>query len=340
VVFACVPAATFLANLLPWWRSSVPGAAVTLAVLTFVVPMAAVALAGPWRHALLGPFGAVSAMTAAVLATDAATGSQLMISSLMGVQPVVAGRFYGFSNPAFALFATGSLLLAIAVADRLVPHGRRVAAVAVAGVGLVATVIDGAPGLGSDFGGPPAIIPAFAVLALLVAGVRVTWRRALGIAALTLAVLVTLSVLDWLRAPADRTHLGRFVQTVMDGGAWPVIRRKGEQNLRILFGSWLSVLLPFAVGFVVLVLARPVAWGVRPLQLAYDRSPVLRYGLIAFGVMMFLGFGLNDSGTAIPAVAATVAIPLLIAASVRALELQDDERRQAAGRGGVAASRR
>jgi hypothetical protein len=325
VVFACVPAASFLANLLPWWRSGTPGLAVTGAVITFVVPMAAFALLGPWRSALLGPMGAVGAITAAVLAVDAATGSRLALSSLMGVQPVVAGRFYGFGNVAFALFATGALMLAIAAAAELLRNQRRQAAVAaVVLIGVVATVIDGTPGIGSDFGGPPAIIPAFAVLALLTAGVKINIRRMLLIAVVTIAVIVALGVLDWLRPAGDRTHLGRFVQTVMDGGAWTVVQRKGEQNLKLLFRP-LSALLPFAVAFVVLVLARPVSWGVRPLQLAYDRSPILRSGLVAFGVLMLLGAGLNDSGAAVPAVAATVAIPLLIAASVRALELQDGE---------------
>jgi hypothetical protein len=334
VVFACVPAASFLANLLPWWRSGTPGLAVTGAVIAFVVPIAALALLGPWRSALLGPMGAVGAITAAVLAADAATGSTLTLSSLMGVQPVVAGRFYGFGNVAFALFSTGALMLAIAAADELLRRGRpRAAVAAVVLIGVVATVIDGTPGIGSDFGGPPAIIPAFAVLALMTAGVKINIRRVLVIAAVTIAVIVALGVLDWLRPAGDRTHLGRFVQTVIDGGAWTVVQRKGEQNLKLLFRP-LSALLPFAVAFVVLVLARPVSWGVRPLQLAYDRSPILRSGLVAFGVLMLLGAGLNDSGAAVPAVAATIAIPLLIAASVRALELQDGERptpAQAAG---------
>jgi len=260
-----------------------------------------------------------------VLAADAVTGSHLILSSLMGLQPVVAGRFYGFGNPAFSLFATGALLLAIAVADTLVRRDKRLlAASAVAVIGLFTTAVDGTPGIGSDFGGPPAIIPAFAVLALLAFGVRVTLRRAALITGGTVAVIVLLSLVDWLRPAADRTHLGRFVQTVIDGGAWPVLKRKAEQNLRILFTSYLSALLPVAVAFVVLVLSRPVSWGVRPLQLAYDRSPVLRAGLISFGVMMLIGFLLNDSGASIPAVAATIALPLLIGASVRALELADD----------------
>ncbi|GLY26731.1 hypothetical protein Kisp02_00960 [Kineosporia sp. NBRC 101731] len=326
VVFSCVPAATFLANLVPWWRYEHAGLALTGAVVLFVVPMALIAHLGPWRHALLGPMGAVGGMTMLVLGADVMTGSHLQLSSMMGLRAVVAGRFYGFGNPAFSVFATGSLLLAVAVADTLVRRGRSLAAAAaIAVVGVAATIIDGMPGWGSDFGGPPAILPAFAVLALLAYGVKVNWRRALIITAGTVVVIILLCVLDWLRGPDDRTHLGRFVQTVIDGDAWPVLRRKATQNLRILFGSYLSALLPVAVAFVVLVLARPVSWGVRPLQVAYDRSPVLRSGIIAFGVMMLIGFAMNDSGSSIPAVAATVALPLLIAASVRALELADTD---------------
>jgi len=337
VIFASVPAATFLANLLPWWRAGMPGLAITGAVIVFVIPVAALALLGPWRHALLGPMGAVGAVTASVLALDVITGSHLVLSSLMGMNPVVAGRFYGFGNPAFAVFVTGSLLTAIALADWQVRlgHPRRAAGIVVL-IGIAATICDGTPGFGSDFGGPPAIIPAFAVLALLVAGIRINWRRALLIVGVTLAVIVSLSLLDWARGPGDRTHLGRFVQTMFDGDAWPVVQRKADQNIKILFTSWLTLLLPFAVAFVVLVLARPVTVGVRPLQLAYDRSPVLRHGVIAFGVLMLLAAGLNDSGLAIPAVGAMVAIPLLIAASVRALELQDAERLETA----IAAARR
>jgi hypothetical protein len=337
VIFACVPAATFLANLVPWWRASYTGWTVTALVAAFTVPLALIATLGPWRNALLGPMGAVGGMTAAILGIDVCTGSHLQLSSLMGLQPLVAGRFYGFGNPSFALFATGLLLLALAVADWLIGRGEtRRAVVAVLAIGFIGLVVDGTPGLGSDFGGPPALIPAFAVLALLLAGVKITWRRVLLIVGVTVTVLVVLAVADWLRPADDRTHLGRFVQTVIDGGAWPVIKRKGQQNLRILFTSWLSAMLPFAVAFVVLVLARPVAWGARPLQLAYDRSRTLKPGLIAFGVLVLLGFLLNDSGSAVPAVAATIALPALIAASVRALELSDSARLDAA----IAAVRR
>jgi hypothetical protein len=44
VVFATVPAATYLANLVPWWRYDLPGLAVSGAVLLFALPMAVLAL--------------------------------------------------------------------------------------------------------------------------------------------------------------------------------------------------------------------------------------------------------------------------------------------------------
>jgi hypothetical protein len=41
-------------------------------------------------------------------------------------------------------------------------------------------------------------------------------------------------------------------------------------------------------------------------------------------LLLGIGFAVNDSGTVIPAIGATLAIPLVIAVSMRALE--DDER--------------
>ncbi|HEX8496063.1 MAG TPA: hypothetical protein VF661_02620, partial [Actinomycetales bacterium] len=243
LVFAAVPVSTYLANTVPWWRFDSPLLVIVLVVTGYVVAVSLVAQLGPWRRLPLGPFGAVAGLTSLILAVDIITGSRLQISSLMGLQPVVAGRFYGFSNVTYALFATGGLLLTVAVADHLVARGRRrLAAVAVAVLGAVVTVLDVAPIWGSDFGGPIALVPAFAVLALLVLGTRLSLAKAAAIAGGTVTLLTVVSVVDWLRPAAERTHLGRFVQTVMDGGALQIIGRKAEQNLTILFGSVLSVL--------------------------------------------------------------------------------------------------
>ncbi|MFP5347454.1 MAG: hypothetical protein ACLGIA_10550 [Actinomycetes bacterium] len=326
IVFASVPVSTFLANLVPWWRTGHDLLAVVAAVAFWTALVAAFAMLGPWRDHRLGPFGAVAGVTAFVLAVDVATGSHLQLSSLMGQQPLVAGRFYGLGNQQFALFATGALLLATALADAALNAGRRRLAVwVVVVIGVLAVVIDGTPGIGSDFGGPPAIVPAFAVLALLVAGVRLNLRTLLLVGVGTLAVVVTLSVLDWLRPPENRTHLGRFVETVLNGGALTVIERKLTQNWDILTSSPLSLLVPFGAVFVGLVLMRPVAWGAPALQRTYEHAPTLRNGLFALLVMLAIGFAVNDSGTVVPAIGGVLAIPLLIAASVRTLELADEQ---------------
>lgn len=207
VVFACIPAATFLANLLP-------GGGPTIQAWPLPLQASCLLSRWPWSptsapgSTRFWATGAVGAMTMFVLGADVVTGSHLMLSSLMGLQPVVAGRFYGFGNPAFSIFATGALLLAIALADVLVHHGHRaLAAGAVGAIGIAATIVDGTPGWGSDFGGPPAIIPGFVVLVLLVLGVRISVRRAASITVGTVIVIASIALLDWLRGPEDWTHL-------------------------------------------------------------------------------------------------------------------------------------
>jgi hypothetical protein len=294
--------------------------AIVVAVAAYALVIFALATLGPWRRHPLGDVSVVAVVTLAVLALDVMFGSRLQLSTLMGLQPVVAGRFYGMGNVTYALGATAGLLLATALADRLVrADRRRQAGLIVVAVGAFVVVVDAWPAWGSDFGGPPASIPAFAFLTFAVLGIRLNVKRVLLILLGTVAVVSVVSILDWLRPPEDQSHLGKFVQTVIDGGAWDVMKRKLAQNMDILFSNLLSLLVPVGVLFVVLVLLRPSSWGANALQRAFDRSPVLRAGLLSGLVMWVIGFSLNDSGTAIPAVSATLAIPLVIATSITAL---------------------
>lgn len=327
---ASIPVATFLANLTPWWRVQPPSYALSALIVAWVAVVTSLALLPHWRSWLLGPLGVVSAVTAGVIGIDIATGARLQVSALMGVSPVLGARFYGFNNQAFALFAAATILLAVAIANPLVQRGQRVrAAAVVAVIGVAATVLDGMPGLGSDFGGPPALVPAFAVLALFAAGVRVSWVKAVGILIAGAAVVVGLAVLDWLRPADAQTHIGRFVQTVLDGGVWQVISRKASANIQLLLsGGGLTLLAIAGVALVVLVLGRPLrtmasapdggpfGWlsaGAPLTQLGTD-APMLRPGLIALGLVLGIGLAVNDSSVVIPAVGIAVVVPLLVAA--------------------------
>ena len=138
---AAMPAATFLANLVPWWRASTNTVALVAMLLVLVLVLSGVltlvCLQGPWSSSSLGPLAAMSAITAGVIGIDLLTGSRLQISSIFGLQPLVGGRFYGMGNVAFALYAAAVLLLCAAPLGRMalieIPLGNGKGGNAVAG---------------------------------------------------------------------------------------------------------------------------------------------------------------------------------------------------------------
>ncbi len=326
--------ASYLANLLPWWRADSPLLALLAVVVPLALAVALLAVKAPMIFARWGstrraaprdgedhreerqvgapavpgpaaPAALVCGFVAAALLGDLLTGAGLQISSVAGYSPLVAGRFAGIGNVAFGVLAA-SVLLATAVLARR--------ASAIAAVAAVAVAVDGAPSWGSDVGGVLALVPAFFLLAMLRTGRRVSIAR---LAAATLAgaaVVVVLALADWTRPAAQRTHLGRFVQDVADGTAGELLQRKAAAVFGLLFLSPVTALLPLLVAAVVYLVARPPA----PLRVAFDASPAWRQGLLALGLACLLGFGLNDSGAAIPALALCVAIPATAAVAVRA----------------------
>lgn len=320
--------ASYLANLVPWWRSPAP----LLTLLAVVVLVSTAVVAGATTHSatifdllpatrrggrarledrrgrrgwLLRPVGVVCAFTAGVILLDLLTGAHLQMSSVAGYSPLVAGRFAGIGNVAFGVLAACALLATAALTR---------GAWVVAAVGVLVVVVDGAPPWGSDVGGVLALVPAFALLALLVSGRRVTAGRLL-LAGLAGALVVTgFALADWSRRPADRTHLGRFVQDVLDGTAGTLLRRKADAVLDLLFASPVTALLPLVVAAAVYLVVRPPS----AVQQAFSVAPAWRSGLLAVGLAAGIGFLVNDSGAAVVALALTVVIPATIAVVLRA----------------------
>nr|WP_262840627.1 hypothetical protein [Sphaerisporangium corydalis] len=321
VAAGAVAVSTFLAQLVPWWNLPHPMAALIATIAASAGLLAALAFAGPWRAHVLGPLTVVAAVTSLALMIDVMTGSRLQVNAVTGYEPVTGGRFYGFSNIAFAVYATGTILALASVAQVLMERGRRAVALAVCLVyGLLAIFADGWPGWGADFGGVPAFVLGFAVFMLMLSGRKVTPGRLVVVAAGGAALVGVIAVADWLRPSEQRTHLGAFVQQVADGEALPVVGRKLGAMLGTL-GNWqLTALSLAALAFLFFVLARPSRWGVSALGLAYTGAPALRAGLFGVLTTALAGFLVNDSGIAIPAMALTVAVPLTLAASIRALQ--------------------
>lgn len=324
---AAVPAATFLANIIPWWRTSWPMLAIVAAVATWTAIIAIVALVGPWGSSALGPVAVVSLVTVLVIGLDVMSGSRLQLSSLMGLQPAIGGRYFGMGNVPFALFVTSAIFFATVVANHFLASGRRVAAAASVGIVLsIALVINGAPMWGADAGGPLSLPVAIAFFVLTLLGVRLTWTKWLGLFVATGVIFLTVAFLDSLRPLEQQSHLGRFFESLGGGNAWDIIFRKAQQNWNVLTGNYtLTMLVPFALAFVIYVLARETSWGSRALQRSFDRFPALRPGLLTTLLALTIGFFVNDSGVAIPAVGATIAVPLLIAINVWVLRNEPDE---------------
>ena len=324
---AALPVATFLANVVPWWRTASPTFTLTVVIFTIITLILLITLVPRWRSTLLAPMTTVSTITAFVIAIDIATGGQLQISSLMGVQPTVAGRFYGFNNTAFALFLTTSVLFAAVSVNSLVAQGRRkLAAGVVATIGAIAVFLDGMPSIGADFGGPPALVPAFALLCLQAAGVKITWKKILLVLVSAVLAVTAFAAIDYLRPAQDRTHLGRFVETVLDGGFFTVVGRKLSANLST-FTNPLSLVAIAGVLVVIVGMGRPIRdarknlqgesahWLTEgtPMSQITARAPMFTPGVMAAVVGLIIGTLVNDSGVVILGVGISILSPLAIA---------------------------
>jgi len=300
--------ASYLANLVPWWRAELPLAALLGVVVALSVVVAASAMhvgrSAAWGSSPAQPAGLVCGFVAAVLLGDLVTGANLQLDSVAGYSSLVAGRFAGIGNVAFGVLAASLLLAAAALTRRLA------SLVVVAGI---AVVVDGAPRWGSDVGGVLALVPALTVLVLLRTGRRVTAPRLLAAALAGAGVVTAFALLDLARPAQDRTHLGRFAEDVADGTAGQVLERKAEAVFGLLFANPVTALTPLMVAAVVYLVLRPPD----PLRRAFEASPGWRHGLFALGLASLVGFAVNDSGAAVPALATAVALPATLAVVLR-----------------------
>lgn len=192
---------------------------------------------------------------------DAAAGTPLAFNNPLGMNAVVAGRFYGVSNTAFALVA-GALVVVIAGVWEVLGGGRRSALLVTALLGGAALLVDGAPQLGADVGGALTLVPTLAFLAAGLANLHLSWRRWLAIGAATVLVVGGFAVVDLLR-PGEPTHLGRFARQVADGSAAGVLGRKAYA----LVGPFVTKpVMAAALACAVVIVAAALWWGRRQVR--------------------------------------------------------------------------
>ena len=162
-----------------------------------------------------------------------------------------------------------------------------VIAVAVIGFGIV--ICEGWPSMGSDFGGVIALTLPVLWLVLVLSGIRITPWRLLALAGAAVVAVGLISVVDWARGPDRRSHLGNFVQRILDGDALDVVARKAV-------ASWATIAHPYGVASIVLAVTVWVVAIRFVVPAVGDDFSTLRsvvHAVMATGV---LGTLLNDGG--------------------------------------------
>ncbi len=237
-----------------------------------------------WPRAPLVP--AATAIVA--YAVDLAFGSPLIIRSLLGPNPRSGARFYGLGNE---LESTLAALLLVALGALLWGRGRsRSSAAIVATAGAVFAVFVGAGQLGADVGGVITVGAGVAAATLLMLPGTPSRRTILLAAAVPVAALAGLALLDL--ASGGNGHFTRSVLRADSPAAlWDVVERRYTLAFNVLTRGVMPL--------VTLVTLLAVAYAIRHRERVFAPlrgSPSWRAALIGGLTGSVAGALTNDSG--------------------------------------------
>lgn len=314
-VFAtAAPAGTFLANLVPWWQYAHPALWEYAMSAAWTAVIGVVALRGPWRRDPLGPFGAVSLFTLVVLALDVMTGSRLELESPFGLSVLEAGRFYGIGNEALGIYGMAALCAAAWLGIwGLRRYSKRIGLALVGAVGALAVVVSGWPGFGAKVGGTIAMVPCFALLLMVLAGIRLNGRRIALVAVSGLALFAVFALINYAFPITGKSDISSFTGNTLHGHGNGLLNRKIGSNIGSLTVNAYSPVVPVTVILAGLMLWRPSWFRLSTAPRAYRAEPRLPAVLGILWLMPVLGWFADDSGVIVAAAALPFGLPLGIA---------------------------
>jgi hypothetical protein len=199
-----------------------PGAAVEYIMITALcLGLAALTdLLVAWPRAPLAP--ALVVLVAIVV--DALAGSQLLVRSLLGPNPILGARFYGIGNE---LKSGLAVLVLAAVAAALYPATRSArGASAMLAAGIVLAVVEGSARIGAGVGGVILVIAGAALAAAMMLPGAVTRRRVLIVTISPLVGLLALALLDLATAHGGGHFTGSILHARSAGDVRDVIVRR------------------------------------------------------------------------------------------------------------------
>ncbi|NHN57224.1 hypothetical protein G9U51_15740 [Calidifontibacter sp. DB0510] len=122
VGLGAVPAASYLANVLPWWRWTPGPLWFGLIVLAWAGLGAAIAYAGPWRRSVGAPSLVLAGLTIALVVSDALHDSPLQLGTPLGLRTLATGEHRGIGSAAAGVLV-GCVVLLLAAVMRRRPAG-------------------------------------------------------------------------------------------------------------------------------------------------------------------------------------------------------------------------
>jgi hypothetical protein len=202
----------------------------------------------PWPRAPLAP--AVVAVLA--LSIDALAGTQLLIRSLLGPNPILGARFYGIGNE---LKSGLAVLVFAAAAAWLYPATRSPrSATTMASAGILLAIVEGWARIGAGVGGVILVSAGTAVATVMLLPGGANRKRILLVMAAPVIALVALAALDLLTAHGS----GHFTGSILDARSGSDLRDVIERRYGAAWDELRNHLMPIATALALLLSALAV----------------------------------------------------------------------------------
>ncbi len=174
----------------------------------------------PWPRAPL----VAALVTIAALTADALAGTQLLLRSLLGPDPILGARFYGIGNELKSGLAV-LVLAGVAAGLYRAARGRR-AALTMAGAGVILAVVEGSARIGAGVGGVILVSFSFALATVMLLPGALTRKRGLIVLISPVVGLVALAALDLASARGAGHFTGSVLHARSAGDVRDIIVRR------------------------------------------------------------------------------------------------------------------
>jgi hypothetical protein len=174
----------------------------------------------PWPRAPIAP----ALVAILVLVVDALAGTQLLMRSLLGPNPILGARFYGIGNELKSGLAVLVLAALAAALQPSVRSGRAAAGMLAAGV--VLALVEGSARVGAGVGGVILVSAGFALAAVMMLPGALTRRRLLIVTISPLVGLLALAAIDLATAHGGGHFTGSILHARSAGDLRDVLVRR------------------------------------------------------------------------------------------------------------------